>query len=339
MSKKTVNVAIIGAGGIANGVHLPSLSEIEDANLVAVCDLRIEKAQAAAEKYNIPGVYWNMYEMLEKEQLDGVFVLVEPDRLFRVAQDMINAGMPCIMEKPAGISSHQARSLARMSAEKGVMCAVAMNRRHIPLVQKVMSHMREVTEITQIDGVFIKNTDLSHAWEYASAFGTDIVHAIDLIRYLAGAEVEKAATVIGRFSDSPVDNAWSSVMRFNNGITGTLKSNYQTGGRVHTFEMHGPGASAFINLGFGAAECEATILYHSGKSMYSLAAAGVGGQQKEVIDGKALAGSEAYHAYYGYKQEDIDFVEYLKTGRAPLCTIEDAVGSMELVELLLDSAI
>lgn len=334
-----VRIGVIGAGGIAGSVHLPSLASIPEVHLAAICDLRLEKAEAAGAKYGIPGVYWDMYAMLSAEKLDGVLALVEPDRLFRVAQDCMRAGVPVLMEKPAGISSHQAHALARISAETGVACAVAMNRRHIPVVQYVLRRMREVTEINQVDGVFMKHTDLSHAWEYASAFGTDIVHAIDLVRYLAGSEVRQAATVIGRFSASPVDNAWSSVMRFENGVTGTLKSSYQTGGRIHTFEVHGPGASAFINLGFGGAECEATILYHEGGSMYSLAAAGVSGQQMERVDGKALAGSDDFFAYYGYKQEDMDFVDAIRTGRAPLCTVADAVGTMELVERLLASAI
>lgn len=337
--QKRARLGVIGAGGIANGVHLPSLSELPEAEVAAICDLRLEKAQAAARKYGIPGVYWNMYEMLEKEHLDGVLVLVEPDRLFRAAQDCLTAGVPVLMEKPAGISAHQAESLSRISGETGVTCAVAMNRRHIPLVRHVAKRMREVTHITQVDGVFIKNTDLSHAWEYASAFGTDIVHAIDLVRHLAGSEVAAAATVAGRFSGCPVDNAWSSVMRFENGVTGTLKSNYQTGGRVHTFEMHGPGASAFINLGFGGAECEATILYHEGGSMYSMASGGVGGQDREHIDGKALAGSRDYHAYYGYKQEDADFIHAILSHTRPLCTIDDAAGTMRLVEMLLKNTI
>ncbi|MCR4621953.1 MAG: Gfo/Idh/MocA family oxidoreductase, partial [Clostridiales bacterium] len=339
MGSKVARVGVIGAGGIANSVHLPSLKEIDNANLVAVCDLRYEKAKTAAEKYSIPSAYWDMYEMFQKEALDGVFVLVEPDRLFRVAQDCMRAGLPCIMEKPAGTSAHQTSALARISKETKQLCAVAMNRRHIPLVQTVMKHMREITTITQVDGVFIKHTDLSHKWEYNNAFATDIIHAIDLVRYLAGGEMTSCATAIGRFSGCPVDNAWSSIMKFDNGITGTLKSNYQTGGRVHTFEMHGPGASAFINLGFGGADCEATILYHSGKSIYSLAAAGVGGQSSEKIDGKALAGSDQYHAYYGYKQEDQDFVNAILTGERPLCTIDDAEGSMILAEKLLANAI
>ena len=54
--KKKVNVGIIGAGGIANGVHLPSLVEIEEANLVAICDLHIEKAESAAKEYNASSI-------------------------------------------------------------------------------------------------------------------------------------------------------------------------------------------------------------------------------------------------------------------------------------------
>ena len=47
---RKVRVGVIGAGGIANGVHLPSLSEIEDADVVAICDLRYEKAVETAVK-------------------------------------------------------------------------------------------------------------------------------------------------------------------------------------------------------------------------------------------------------------------------------------------------
>ena len=38
------------------------------------------------------------------------------------------------------------------------------------------------------------------------------------------------------------------VCRFDNGVTGTIKANYRVGGRIHRFEVHGPGVSAYINL-------------------------------------------------------------------------------------------
>ena len=338
--KKQVNVGIIGAGGIANGVHLPSLSEIEEANLVAICDLHIDRAEEAAKKYNIPHYYWDMYEMIEKEALDCVFVLVEPDRLFRAAYDCMKAGLNVIMEKPAGTSSHQTNALARLAREMGVICAVAMNRRHIPVVQEVKRIMSELTTITEVDGCFMKSTDLSKEWQYMSAYDSDGIHALDLVRYLAGSEVAKCATVTGRFSGSPVDNAWASVFQFENGVTGTMRSNYCAGARVHQFEMHGPGASAFINVGFGGADCEAVILTHNGASMYSMASGGIGGgMDRIVLDGKKLAGSDEFHAYYGYKQEDADFIHAVLTGGKPLCTIEDAAKSMELCEKVHETSI
>ncbi|MGI6538000.1 MAG: Gfo/Idh/MocA family protein [Caldicoprobacterales bacterium] len=336
--KKKVNVAVIGAGGIANNVHLPSLAQIEDANVAAICDLHEEKAKKAAEKFGIPSVYTSMYEMFEKEELDGVFVLVEPDRLYRAANDCLSAGLHVIMEKPAGITSYQANSLVRKAEETGKMCAVAMNRRHVPLVQFVFEKMKELTPITQVDGVFYKNSNIASSWHYASAFVCDIVHATDLVRYFAQSEPVKASTIVGRFN-SPVDNAWSSIIQFENGVIGTLRANYQCGGRFHNFAIHGPKASAFINLGFGGSQCDARILHSSGKPIYSLAAAGVSGPKEEYIDGIELANNKSFFAYYGYLQEDIDFIEAIKNNRKPLCSIEDAAKTMEMVELLLASAI
>ncbi|MDD3335690.1 MAG: hypothetical protein PHI98_09250 [Eubacteriales bacterium] len=70
--------------------------------------------------------------------------------------------------------------------------------------------------------------------------------------------------------------------------------------------------------------------------MYSRAAAGIGGQTRETIDGKQLADSQNYHAYYGYKQEDQDFIRAVLSGNRPMCTIQDAAGTMEMIEFLLE---
>lgn len=344
---KTLKIGVIGAGGIANGVHFPSLREIADTGMIeltAVCDNHIEKAEAAQKKYGFKKLYTRHFEMLKEEELDGILSLVQPDKTYRVAYDCMKAGRNVLMEKPSGITAYQANSLARTAEATGVICGAAMNRRAIPLVQYVFKKLKEVTEITQVDGLFIKYSDIAAAWHYASAFNTDIVHAVDLVRYLAGSEPEKAATVVGRHN-SPVDNAWSSVIRFRNGVTGTLRSNYQSAGRVHDFTIHGPGATAFINLGFGTAACDATIMYGTGKTQYSISAAGILGPNIEKLDGLEIARQElgcdssAYYQYYGYKSEDIDFFNAILTGGKTICPIADAAKTMDMVELLLASAI
>ncbi len=338
MSKK-LKIGIIGAGGICRNVHLPSLSEIENCEVVAICDHHEEKAREMAEKYGIPKIYTLHHEMLKNEEMDAVFALVQPDKTYRVAKEVMEAGFHVMLEKPAGIDAYQAHSLARVSQRTGKIAAVAMNRRHIPLVQEVLKRMRAVTDIVQVDGRFMKISDIADAWHYASAYNCDIVHAIDVVRYIAGAEPVSAGTVVGRYGDSPVDNAWNSVIIFENGITGTLRSNYQAAARVHDIEIHGPRASAFIDIGFPGRDSSATIVYGDGASIYSAAAAGVNQTNVETLYATEVAGGDKYHQYYGYKSEDIDFVESILEGRTPMCTIADAAKTMDMVEMLLRSRV
>lgn len=337
MSKK-VKLGIIGAGGMAKNIHMPSITEIENCEVVAICDLYEEKAKALAEKYGVKKTYALHHEMIANEELDGVVVLVNPDRTYWVVDTCLKAGLNVLMEKPAGINAYQAHSMARTAKEAGKIAAVAMNRRHIPLVQEVVKKVKSVTEITQIDSRFMKYSDIHKAWHYASAYNCDIIHALDLLRYVADSEPAEAATVIQRFN-SPVDNAWSSVVRFENGITGTLRANYRSAARFHDFEIHGPGASAYINLGFGNTKCSAQIHYNGGGSMYSAASAGVNKSNVEILDAVEIAGSDKYSHYYGYKAENVDFVNCLLNGTEPMCSIEDAAKSMDMLELLLEKRI
>ena len=66
-----VRVGIIGAGGIANGVHMPSLNEIPECEVVAICDLIEEKAKKLADKYGVKKTYTSYNEMFKNEELDA----------------------------------------------------------------------------------------------------------------------------------------------------------------------------------------------------------------------------------------------------------------------------
>ena len=75
MSKK-LRLGIIGCGGIANGKHMPALSHIDEVEMVAFCDIIVERAEKAAKDYGVEGakVYEDYNEMLKNEHLDVVHV-------------------------------------------------------------------------------------------------------------------------------------------------------------------------------------------------------------------------------------------------------------------------
>ncbi|MBN1348635.1 Gfo/Idh/MocA family oxidoreductase [candidate division KSB1 bacterium] len=332
-SKEKLNVGVIGAGGIARGVHLPSISDMEDVKLVAICDLVESKAVEMAEKYNIPNVYTVYHDLLANEDLDAIFVLVEPGNLYHVVWHCLDAGIDTFTEKPPGITLFQAESLARKAEEAGKILQVGFNRRFIPLVRYVKELVSQRTRITQVEGCFFKYGVGAFDKGSLPAFDSDTVHAIDLVRWMAGGEPEKAAMIVAQHEDV-VLNSWNAICGFDNGVSAIIKANYRTGGRVHKFELHGPGLSAYIDIGFGVASCEATILAHEGDIRYSLAARGAASEGITKIDGMELAGSNEFYKYYGFYFEDRHFIDCAKARKEPDTSIRDAVKSMELLELL-----
>jgi virulence factor len=332
--QKRVKIAVIGAGGIANSIHLPALSAISTANIAAICDHVAGKAEHSAAKFSIPKTYLNYLKMLDEEKPGAAFVLVQPDQSFRIALDCLNRGIHTFVEKPAGITVYQAKTLERAALSRRLICQVGFNRRYIPLIQEVVQIMRGITPIQQVEGYFLKHSDAAFYDGCSSALMCDTIHAIDCVRWIAGGNPIKAATLISRYGDTPVDNAWNSVIRFDNDVSAVIKANYNTGGRTHGFEIHGPNASAFINIGFGSMSCSAKILYSDGKGTFSISSKGGGDNNIQTLDGCEIAKSTEYYAYYGYKAEDEAFLQSVLTGQKPMADISEAVKSMEMVDMI-----
>jgi len=335
----SMRIGIVGAGNMAKNVHIPCLERTDGVDIAALSDLVPERLQGVGDQFGITARYPYHAQMLEAEKLDAAFVLVEPDRLCRVALDCLARGLHVFMEKPPGITAFQTETLARAAADADRILMVAFNRRYIPLIVETLRIVREVAPITQVEGRFMKNGSAAFARGTVSSLESDTVHVVDLVRWMAGAEPERAATVEAQYDDV-VPNAWNSVVRFENGVTGVIKANYKTGGRTHTFEVHAPGASAYINLGTGGTNCEADILIkRDTREVYSLSAVGTLKHENIHLDGKELAGEDDFPGFYGFLQEDREFVSCVREGRQPSSNIADAVKTMRFVELLRASKI
>ena len=113
-----VNIALIGAGGMANGVHYPSLRECEDVNLVGLCDMVPSKLQATAERFEIEETFTDYKQMLEKTSPDAVYILMPPQHLFPLAIHCLSQQHHVFIEKPPGVTLHQTKEMARAAEKK-----------------------------------------------------------------------------------------------------------------------------------------------------------------------------------------------------------------------------
>ena len=99
--KRMDRVGIVGCGGIAQ-VHAQVLNGLEETELAACADIRLDRAQAMAGKYGCRA-YGSMEEMLDKEHLDAVH-LCTPHYLHPVmALEAAGRGLKVFTEKPPAI--------------------------------------------------------------------------------------------------------------------------------------------------------------------------------------------------------------------------------------------
>ena len=232
-----VRVAFIGAGGLANGVHYPSVASLPDVDLAATCDLFVEKAQATAERWGIPRVYSDYRKMLDEVDPQAVYVIMPPQDLFEPASSVLQQGRHLFVEKPLCVTAHQAKMLAYFAEEHSCLTAVGFQRRHIPAVTALKRRVEERGPIQQATVSFLKSTDLSqHAGHYGGVIDNltvDGCHAVDTMRFLCGGEVEHvAAHVRRRRAPGPSPNEFTALVSFSSGAVGILNSSYATGRRI-----------------------------------------------------------------------------------------------------------
>ena len=132
INQKKVKVGIIGCGGIANGKHMPCLNDISEVEMVAFCDLEIEKAQKAAKDYGTPDakVYTDYNELLKDETIDVIHVLTPNKSHSRISIASMKAGKHVMCEKPMAKSAADALEMVKVSEETGKKLTVGYQHRH-----------------------------------------------------------------------------------------------------------------------------------------------------------------------------------------------------------------
>ena len=111
-----LNVGIIGCGGIANGKHLPSLQKIEEVNIVAFCDIDVEKAEVAADYYGTEQAkaYADYKELLKDETIDVIHVCTPNSSHKELTIASLEAGKHVMCEKPMAKTTEEAQELKEL---------------------------------------------------------------------------------------------------------------------------------------------------------------------------------------------------------------------------------
>ena len=197
---KKLRVAVIGCGRISDR-HLLPASILEEAELVACCDIKEDRALASAEKYGVKA-YTDYKEMIDKETLDVIHVCLPHYLHTKVASYAFTRGINVLSEKPMDIDYASAEAAVKLAKEKGVLYGVIFQCRYnnaAQLVKKAVTSgklgkiitARSTLTWTRSDDYY-SESDWKGTWdkEGGGVIIDQAIHSIDLVNWMVDSEVE-----------------------------------------------------------------------------------------------------------------------------------------------------
>ncbi|MBR5453642.1 MAG: Gfo/Idh/MocA family oxidoreductase [Clostridia bacterium] len=131
---ETIRVGIIGCGGIANGKHIPGIQAIEGVEIVALCDIIVEKAERTKERHGLTNakIYQDYKELLKDESIDDVQICTPNRSHSFITIDSLEAGKNVMVEKPMAINAVEAKKMLDAAKRTGKALTVAYQNRQRP---------------------------------------------------------------------------------------------------------------------------------------------------------------------------------------------------------------
>lgn len=321
-----INVAVIGAGSMGKN-HARVYSEIEDANLVAVCDSDKETAKNIADKYKA-NYYVDYREMLEKEKIDAISVCVPTKLHKQVALDIIKNKINVLVEKPIATTIEEAKEMIDAAEKNKVKLMVG----HIERFNPVVIELKKRIENNELGKILqVHCTRLSLFPQRVIDVGVIIdlaIHEIDILEYLIGSKIKRLhAETAQRFHSSHEDLLIGTI-RFENDILGVINANWLTPKKVREIKVTGEKGMFVANyltqeLYFYQKEFAAKYVDYSRSFI-------MGKEGKKIkID---IVNSEPL------KNELVAFVDCIKNNKKPIVTGKEGLDALFIAQKFLESS-
>jgi len=242
---KSLNMAVIGCGNIANYAHLPNILKTGQ-KLVATCDVVEEKARQAAEKFKAEKFFTDYNKVLELKDLDAVVIATPPDTHREIAVEAIKSNKHVFLEKPLAANLEDAYEIYSRWKQSNVKFAVGFCLRH----HGMFKYAKELIENNTVGepvalwriaigtaiGVLPPMGWLTDKKRSGGMVVENTIHMIDAFRWFAG-EISSASAQYKteRKGISIEDNAYIMFTHENNAFSSVLQSWTAT----HTYESWG----------------------------------------------------------------------------------------------------
>ncbi|PLX09120.1 MAG: oxidoreductase [Marinilabiliales bacterium] len=236
-----VKFALVGCGRIAYK-HIEAIRDNNNiAELIAVCDINIDKARNKSEENGIP-FYTDYNDMLSAHpEIDIVSILTESGNHAKHSIDIVSKHKKHILvEKPMALRLSDADAMIKACDENGVkLFVVKQNRLNLPVIElkKAVDEgkfgklvMGTVRVRWSRDQKYYDNDSWRGTWALdGGVFTNQASHHIDLLEWMLGEPISVFAKSRTALVDIETEDTGVAIIQFANGAMGIVEATTAVG--------------------------------------------------------------------------------------------------------------
>lgn len=226
-ARESLRVGLAGLGRFGK-LHAAVLSRLPGVDLVAVCDPRADEVQAVASRSGATG-YADFAEMLDRADLDAVFIVSTEPLHASQAMAAIASGVPAFVEKPLAMTAEEGEQVRLAAQAAGLPLQVGLVLR-FETQHSLLKSAISRGELGKIVSMRVKR-NVSKAWfpdygDRAHPIHETAIHDIDLLLWFGQSPITTVRALQRNFSGMRYPEACWALLEFASGAVGFLETSW-----------------------------------------------------------------------------------------------------------------
>jgi len=236
-TQKKLKIGLVGLGNMGSG-HLNTLKELNNVEVVGVCDIIKEKADKYALEANTKA-YYNHNDLFEDSGIEAVMIAVPHYDHTPISIDAFNKGIHVLCEKPIAVHINDAKktTIAYEKAKEknpNITFGIMFQERTLPFHKKLKDiidggELGKLLRVTWINTQWFRSQTYfnSGGWratwagEGGGILTNQCPHNLDLYQWLFGVPISVSGHAnIGKYHDIEVEDEVSAYFEHENGMIG-----------------------------------------------------------------------------------------------------------------------
>ena len=214
-----LKVGVIGSGAWGRN-HVRTVAGLADAELAAVCDTDPKTREKLARQYPGTTVTGDLADLLER--VDAAIVASPAGTHAAVARRCIEAGKPCLVEKPFALNVKDAEAVAALSAARKVPVLAG----HLLVFHAAVERLRTLVQGGELGKLFYLyglRVNLGQVRQDENALWSFGPHDVSVALHLLGEAPVKVAAQGRSYLQPKIEDVVFLTMEFASGVLGHVQ--------------------------------------------------------------------------------------------------------------------